>query len=93
MTDSLEIFVRLSHDVPTNAALVSLSFVRQSRDIHESVSRHSYECRLVLFSRQIVTRTVARLSYGIRTTSVRESRNFRIVNLPKFRGDMFATLA
>ena len=52
--DSRETFVRLSHDVPTNVALVSFSFVRQSRDIRESVSRHSYECRLVLFSRQIV---------------------------------------
>ena len=91
--DSRETFVRLSHDVPMNVALVSFSFVRQSRDIRESVSRHSYECRLVLFSRQIVARTVARLSYGIRTTIVREPRNFRIVNSPKFRGDMFATLA
>ena len=27
-----------------------------SRDIRESVARHSYECRLVLFSRQIVAR-------------------------------------
>ena len=81
--DSCETFVRLSHDVPTNVALVSFSFVRQSRDIRESVSRHSYECRLVLFSPQIVARTVARLSYGIRTTIVRESRNFCIVNFAK----------
>ena len=81
--DSREIFVRLSHDVLTNVASVSFSFVRQSRDIHESVSRHSYECRLVFFSRHIVARTVTRLSYGIRTTIVRESRNFRIVNSPR----------
>ena len=81
--DSRETFVRLSPDVPTNVFLVSFSFIRQSRDIRDSVSRHSYECRLVLFSRQIVARTVARLSYGIRATIVRESRNFRIVNSPK----------
>ena len=31
-------FVRVSHDVPTNVALVSFSFARQSRDIRESVS-------------------------------------------------------
>ena len=85
--------MRLFHDVPTNVALVSFSFVRQSRDIRESVSRNSHKCRLVLFSRQIVARTVARLSNGIRTTIVRVSRSFRIVNSPKFRGDMFAKLA
>ena len=49
--DSHKTFVSLSHDVPTNVALVSFSIVRQSRDIRECVSRHSYECRLVLFSR------------------------------------------
>ena len=91
--DSRETFVRLSHDVSTNVALVSFSFVRQSRNIRKSVSRHSYECRLILFSRQIVARTVARLSYGIPMTIVRVSQNFRIVNSPKFRGDMFVTLA
>ena len=71
--DSRETFVRLSHDVATHVALVSFSFVRQLRDIRESVSRHSYECRLVLFSRQIVARTVTRLtverySYDNRTS-------------------------
>ena len=65
---------------------------RLSYDSRETL-RRSYECRLVLFSRQIVARTVARLSYGISTTIVRESRNIRIVNSPKFRGDMFVTLA
>ena len=31
--DRHETFVRVSHDVPTNVALVSFSLVRQSRDI------------------------------------------------------------
>ena len=67
--DSREIFVRLSHDVLTNVALVSFSFVRQSRDIHESVS---YECRLVLFffspySREDCHATIVRHSYDNRT--------------------------
>ena len=85
-------FVSLSYEAPMNVALVSFSFVRQSRDIRERVSRHSYECRLVLISRPSRTRgmfacilkTVMRLSYecsyDIRTTIVRVPRNFRIVN-------------
>ena len=71
--DSRVTFVSLSHDVPTNVALVSVSFVRKSRDIRESVSRHSYECRLVLFSRQIVARSshvFSRLSRDCRTIFV-----------------------
>ena len=62
--------------------------------------RHLYECRLVLFSRLIVARfsqdcraTVVRHSHNIRTTFIRVSRKFCIVNSPKFRGDKFATLA
>ena len=91
--------MRVSNDVTTNEILVSFSFVRQSQEICESASRHSYECRLVLFSHQIVgnrsrfLKTVAQLSHGIRTTFVRVARNFCIVNLPKFCGDRFATLA
>ena len=38
-------------------------------------------------------KTVERLAYDIHTAIVRVSRNFRIVNSPKFRSDMFATLA
>ena len=76
IVDSREPFMRLSHYVPTNVALVSFSFVRQWRDMRVSVSRHSYECRLVLFFRQIFARTVTRLSYGIRMTIVRVSQNF-----------------
>ena len=38
-------------------------------------------------------KTVARPSYGTRTTFVRVSREFSIVNSPKFHGDRFATLA
>ena len=41
--DSRETFVRVYHDVPTN--LVPFSFVRESRDIRESVSQHLYEYR------------------------------------------------
>ena len=44
----------LSCESPMNVALVSFSFVRQSRDIRERVSRYSYECRLVLISRHIL---------------------------------------
>ena len=54
-----------------------------------SVSRHSYECRLLnsfIFlpvSRDVFVcflKTVARLSYDIRMTIIRVSRNVRIVN-------------
>ena len=75
--DSRESFVRLSHDDPTNVALVSFSFVRQSRDIRESVSRHSYECRLVLFfspdSREDCRAIIVRHSYDNRTRVARRS--------------------
>ena len=60
---------RLSRD----CNLFSLKFVRQSRDIRASVARHSYECRLVLFSRQIV----ARFSQDCRATVVRHPRDIR----------------
>ena len=83
---------RVSQDVLTNVALFSFPFLRQSQDIRESVARHSYECRLVLFSRQIVARcshVFSRLLHDIRT-SVTKSR---IVNSPKFHVDTFTTLA
>ena len=51
--DSRKTFVRVSHDYPTNVALVSFSFVRQARDIRASFARHTFEYRLVLFSHQI----------------------------------------
>ena len=53
--------------------LFSFKFVRQSCNICASVARHSYECRLVLFSRQIV----ARFSQDCCTTVVRHSRDIR----------------
>ena len=71
--DCHETFVRVSHDIPTNVALVSFSFVRQSRDVRESVLRHSYECCLVLFSCQIVVNCLhvfSRLLSDCRTTFV-----------------------
>ena len=66
-------FVRVSHDFPANVA----HFRFHSYDSRESVARHSYESRLVLFSRQIVARcsrflkTVARPLYDTCTTFVR----------------------
>ena len=66
-------FVRVSHDFPANVTYSLFKFVRQSRDIRASVARHSYECRLVLFSRQIV----ARFSQDCRATFVRHSRDIR----------------
>ena len=44
--DNRETFVRVSHNIPTNTALVSFSFVQQLQDIRKGVSRHSYECQL-----------------------------------------------
>ena len=82
--DSRATFVRVSHDFPANVAYFHFN---------------SYECRIVLFSRQYSTdsrevfacclKTVARHSHDIRTSVAK----FRIVNSPKFRGDRFATLA
>ena len=73
-------FVRVSHDFPANVTYFHLNsydsratFVRVSRDIRASVARHSYECRLVLFSRQMVTR----FSQDCRATVVRHSRDIR----------------
>ena len=43
-------FVRVSHDLPSNEAYFHFNSY-ESRDIRASVARHSYECRLVLFSR------------------------------------------
>ena len=70
--------MRVSHDFPANVTYFHLNsydsratFVRVSRDIHASVARHSYECRLVLFSRQIV----ARFSQDCRATVMRHSHD------------------
>ena len=61
--------MRVSRDFPANVTYIHLN----SYDIRASVARHSYECRLVLFSRQIV----ARFSQDCRATVVRHSRNIR----------------
>ena len=53
--------------------LSSFKFIRQLRDIRASVVRFLYECRLVLFSCQIV----ARFSQDCRATVVRHSRDIR----------------
>ena len=61
--------MRVSHNVPTNEALFSFPFVRQSGDIH--VELHSYECHQVLVSRQRAVRcshVFSRLSYDICTS-------------------------
>ena len=94
--DNRETFVRVSHDVSTNVAYFH-SY--NSRETFMSVTRHSYECRLVLFSRQIVARCSHVFSRLLRDrpatlmTFVRVSQKFGIVNLLKFRGDRLATLA
>ena len=67
--DSCATFVRVSHDFPANVTYFHLN----SYDIRASVTRHSYKCRLVLFSRQIV----ARFSQDCRATVVRHSRGIR----------------
>ena len=76
--DSRATVARQSRDIHESVSrhsresnLFSCKFVRQSRDIR--VARHSYECRLVLFSRQIV----ARFSQDCRATVVRHSRDIR----------------
>ena len=77
--DSRKTFLRVSHNVPTNVNLVSFSFVRQSLDICESVAQHSYECHLVLLSRQIVASCLhvfSRLSHNCHTTFVQVSQKF-----------------
>ena len=64
--DSRATFVRVSHDFPANVTYFHLN----SYDSRASVARHWYECRLVLFSRQIVGRfsqdchaTLAKISH------------------------------
>ena len=72
--DSCEAFVRVSHYVPANVVYFHLY------DICESVARHSYENRLVLFSRQIVARhshVFSRLLCDRRMTLARHSYECR----------------
>ena len=73
--DSRETFVRLSHDVPTNVALVSFSFVRQSRDIRESVSfiRMSLCFLFSPDSREDCRATIVRHTYDNRTRAAKFS--------------------
>ena len=76
--DSCETFMRVSLTTFSECNFFSFSLLRQSRDICESVSGHSYECCLVLFSREIVLScrmfsqdchaTVARHLYNVRTS-------------------------
>ena len=56
-------------DFPANVTYFHLN----SYDSRASVARHSYECRLVSFSRQIV----ARFSQDCRATVVRHSHDIR----------------
>ena len=98
--DSRATFVRVSHDfsvAPGN--LFSFKFVQQSRDIRASVARHSYECRLVLFPRQIVARfsqdclaTVVRLSRDI-CTSVAKISHCKFTKISRRQGDTRTTVA
>ena len=62
--DNRSTFVRVSHDFPANVTYFHLN----SYD-----SRATYECRLILFSRQIVVR----FSQDCRATVVRHSRDIR----------------
>ena len=90
--DSRATFVRVSHDFPANVSYFHFNsydsratFVRMTLSfIFSPDSREFFACCL---------KTVARPSCDTRTTFVRVSRKFRIVNLPKFRGDRFATFA
>ena len=62
--------------------------------IRTTVARHSWVSHLKTFVWMLLSFYVfSRLSRNCRMTFVRVLRNFRIVNLPKFCGDMFATLA
>ena len=84
--DSRATFVRVSHDIPANVSYFSFNsydsratFVRVSHDIRTNVakfyfspdSREFFACCL---------KTVAQPSCDTRTTFVRGSRKFRIVN-------------
>ena len=73
--DSRATFVRVSHDFPKNVAYLHFNLYELG-DIRSSVARHSYECRLVLFSRQIVamvSHVVSRLLRDRRGTLARHS--------------------
>ena len=73
---------------PATALIIHTTVVRVSHDILMNVRR------LVLFSRQIVVscfHVFSRLLCDCGMTFVQASQNFRIVNLPKFCGDRFAT--
>ena len=92
--DSRATFVRVSHNFPANVSYFHFNsydsrarttFVRMSLCfIFSPDSREFFACCL---------KTVARPSCDTRTTFVRMSRKFRIVNSPKFRGDRFANVA
>ena len=97
--DSRVTFVRVSHDFPANVSYFHFNsydsratlcecrttFVRMTLSfIFSPDSREFFACCL---------KTVARPSCDTRTTFLRVSRKFRIINSPKFRGDRFAIFA
>ena len=62
--------MRVSHAVPTNEALVHFCSNDSRETFLRAYSRHSYECRLILLSRQIDARC---LHVFCQTTFVRHS--------------------
>ena len=75
--------VRVSHDFPANVTYFHLN----SYDSHATLARYSYECHLVLFSRQIV----ARFSQDCRATVVRHSHDIR-TSVTKISHSKFAKI-
>ena len=54
-SESRKILVQQSLKCPTKFPWILFRFIFKSQDIPESVSQHSHECCLVLFSHQIST--------------------------------------
>ena len=85
---------------PTKFPWILLSFIFKSQDIPESVSRHSHECRLVLFSHQISSHELFALFFhsrllcecDIHTTFMGVWHINCIVNSQRFGSDRIVTL-